>query len=129
MGDTFVSLSDALAKIKAESTPPKFRSERNSIFNELYSHYEKSYKKNTWASYISWLKANRLKHSREQVEKFKKSSAFRKQITVKSFCSFWLGWMSTQDLYYLVSIARDKENRGENFNKWLFWAIKHKDVV
>lgn len=124
MGDTFISLSDALAKMKSELNPPKFRSERNSIFNELYSYYEKSYKKNTWQEYLSWLKANKIKHTREHVEMFKKTPTFRKQITVKSFCSFWLGFMKTQDLYYLVSIAKDKENRGENFNKWLFWAIK-----
>lgn len=126
MGDTFISLSDALAKMKAESTPPKFRSERNSIFNEVYSYYENSYKKNTWSSYITWLKKNKFKHSKERVVEFKKDPTFRKQISVKSLCSFWLGFMKTQDLYYLASVMKDKENRGENVNKWLFWAIKTK---
>lgn len=47
-----------------------------------------------------------------------------KKDTEKSFCSYRLGFMKTDDLYFLISIAKDKDNRGENFNRWLFWAIK-----
>ena len=81
-----------------------------------------------WKNYIAWLKQNRFKHSRDTVEEFKKIAP--KEISVKSFCSFWLGHLKTEDLYYLLSIAKDKEQRGESFNKWLFWALKaEKSVV
>lgn len=100
------------------------RSQRAELFKELYGYYERCYKKNTWADYRSWLARNRYKHSQARTEEFKKSKDFRKPIEISSFCSYWLGFLKTEDLYYLISIARDKENRGENFNKWLFWAIK-----
>lgn len=119
------SLAKALEQKKLEfGSKPKFRSQRNELFNELYSHYEKSYKKNTWSAYIQWLKQNKFKHSNLMVEKYKKDKSFRKQITEKSFCSFWFSFLKTEDIYYLNSIARDKDNRGENFNRWLFWSIK-----
>lgn len=120
----FTTLRQALEKRKIESPQIKFRSERSSIFSELYSYYEKSYRKNTWIAYVSWLKKNKYKHTRERVEQYKKDPTFRKKITVKSFCSFWLGFLSTQDLYYLCSIAKDMDKRNENFNRWLFWAIR-----
>jgi hypothetical protein len=103
----------------------KPRSERSALFTELYGYYQKSYKKNCWLDYLAWLKKNRLKHSKDTVEQYKKDKTFRKMITIKSFCSFWFGHIPTQDLYYLTSIAKDKDRRGENFNRWLFWAIKH----
>lgn len=124
----FVSLSEAISKKMSEIEKPKFRCERSELFNELYSYYEKSYKKNSWSSYIAWLKKNRFKHSKEKIAEFKRDKSFRKQIPVSSFCSFWLSFMKTDDLYYLVSIAKDKDNRGENFNKWLFWAIKPQEI-
>lgn len=129
MRDTFISLSEALAKQRLVLTKPKIRSERASIFNDLYPYYEKSYKKNTWLSYIAWLKTNRFKHSSQKVEEFKRTPAYFKIIDVKSLCSFWLGFMKTEDLYYLVSIAKDMDKRGQNFNKWLFYSIKDKSVV
>lgn len=125
MDNPFLSLQQALAEKMAEfGERPKFKSQRAELFAELYTYYEKSYKHNSWLNYIAWLKANRFKHTRERVEQYKKSKEFRKKITIKSFCSFWLSFMKTNDLYYLISIAKDKERRKENFNKWLFWSIK-----
>ena len=121
MDDTFISLAEYIAKIKLENPAP-FRSERNELFNQLYAFYEKSWKKNMWIDYIAWLKKNHFKHSKEKVLAYKKV-AYPK-ISEKSFCSYWLGHIPTNDLYYLVSIAKDKDNRGENFNRWLFWALK-----
>ena len=100
------------------------RSQRAELFKELYGHYESSYKKSTWTEYRKWLGRNKFKHSTARTAEFRKSKEFRKPIEIKSFCSYWLGFLKTEDLYYLISIAKDKENRGENFNKWLFWAIK-----
>lgn len=124
MQNNFLSLKDAIEKIKLNIPEQKVLSERATLFKELYSYYEDSYKKNSWSNYIGWLKENHIKHSKDSVEQFKKTKLHRKQIDIKSFCSFWLGFIKTKDLYYLISIAKDKQNRNENFNKWLFWAIK-----
>jgi len=64
MDNSFISLQQAIQNAKLEIPKTKIRSERSSIFNELYSYYEKSYKKNTWSSYIAWLKFNKYKHTR-----------------------------------------------------------------
>lgn len=55
----------------------------------------------------------------------KKSKIVRKPISIKSFVSFWLSHIPTRDLYYLISIAKDKQARGQSFNKWLFWSLKN----
>lgn len=122
----FLSLQEAIQKRASEIGKPKFRSERNALFNELYKYYDKSWRKNMWSDYISWLKKNKYKHSKENVALYKKK-AFPK-ISEKSFCSYWLSFMKTNDLYYLISIAKDKDQRGENFNKWLFWSLKDREL-
>lgn len=123
MDTNFISFADAIAQKKLE-IKPKFRSQRNELFNELYKYYEKSWKQNTWSNYIKWLKQNKFKNTPEKRNEFKKSKMYFKKDTEKSFCSYRLGFMKTDDLYFLISIAKDKDNRGENFNRWLFWAIK-----
>lgn len=118
--DAELNRADSAEKVEGV----KFRSNRAELFNELYSLYEKSYKKNMWDEYRQWLRKNRFKHTTYTLEQFKKSSAYRKQIPVGSFCSFWFGFLTTSDLCYLISVAKDKDKRGENLNKWLFWSIK-----
>lgn len=120
----YLTFQQAIDKYRNEK--PKL-TERQEILKQLYGYYEKSYKKNTWSEYVKWLKQTKTKHSKKSVEDYKKK-AFKK-ITISSFCSYWLSHIPTKDLYYLLSYARDMDNRGENFNKWLFWSlnpIKHK---
>lgn len=124
MENNFISLADYIAQKKIENPIKQFRSQRNELFNELYKFYEKSWRKNTWTNYIKWLKINKLENNKINREKFSKSKMFFPKDTEKKFCSFRLGFMPTKDLYYILSIAKDMDNRGENFNKWLFWAIK-----
>lgn len=123
----FLSLADAISKKIAENNKPRFHSQRSELLNELYSHYEESWKKNTWTNYINWLKNNRFKNTPEKREEFKKSKDYWKKDSVKTFCSYRVGFIPTNDLYYIISIARDKNKRGENFNQWLFWAINPKN--
>jgi len=121
-----ISLQEALEqKRKDIEVIPKFKSQRAELLCELYSYYEKDYKIQAWKSYIQWLKANRMKHTIINLQEYKKV-AYPK-ITVKSFCSFWVSHIPTNDLYYLISIARDYSNRGQSFNKWLFFALKAQD--
>jgi len=122
---TFQELLDEY-KNRLDLIPPKKTlNQRQELFAELYNYYEKDYKKQAWKSYVQWLKQNRIKHNKISIQEYKKI-AFKK-ITVKSFCSFWLSFIPTVDLWYLVSIAKDMDNRGQSFNRWLFWAIKVQD--
>lgn len=122
---TFQELIDEY-KSRIDLIPPKKTlNQRQELFAELYNYYEKDYKRQAWKGYVAWLKQNRFKHTKLTVEDYKKN-AFKK-ITVKSFVSYWLGFIPTQDLWYLVSIAKDMDNRGQSFNRWLFWAIKVQD--
>ncbi|HAS92275.1 MAG TPA: hypothetical protein DCS12_08600, partial [Clostridiales bacterium] len=117
----FISISDYVKKYKIDKTK---LSERSELFKQLYPYYERSYKKNTWTNYITWLKRNKIKHSSKSLEDFKKSKYFHKKIDEKSLATYWLCWADKETLYYLQSIAKDMENRNQNFNRWLFWAIK-----
>lgn len=123
MDSDYISFKDAILKKKLEVSTP-LKSQRAELFKELYSYYEKSYKKNTWSDYVAWLKKNKIKHSKESIENYNKIK--RPKITVRSFCSYWLSFIPTNDLYYLISIAKDMEQRNQNFNKWLFYSIKNK---
>ena len=102
----------------------RFKSYRAELLNGIYTQYEISYKKNTWSDYRRWLAKNRFKHSSQKMEEFKKSKDFHPKISVKSFCSYWLGFLKNNDLHFILSIGKDMNRRGSNFNKWLFWAIK-----
>lgn len=117
-----ISLADALAKYKT-NTQSKFKSQRSEIISELYSYYKEDWRKNTWKNYIAWLKQNKIKHSGDAKKKFEASKSYHKIFTIKYFC-VKLAHIPTEDLYYLISIAKDKANRNESFNKWLFWALK-----
>lgn len=117
-----ISLADAIAQKRLEIGNPKVKSQRADLLGQLYDFYEKDYSVQTWKEYVRWLKDNRKKHCKDTVAQYKKV-AYPK-ITVKSFSSYWLSHIPTEDLYYILSIARDKHNRSESFNRWLFWSLK-----
>lgn len=119
----FITLQEAIKKYKNEK--PKI-SQRSDLLRQIYEYYQKSYKINTWHNYLKWLKENKKEVSKETQDEFRKTKIYHKQIDIRSFCSFWLGHIPTKDLWYLLSIAKDMENRNQNFNKWLFWALKVK---
>lgn len=117
-----ISLGDAIAQYKSTIAKPTFKSERAELLSQLYQFYEEDYKIQKWKEYVGWLKQNRKKHSLEMIEEYKRISF--KKISLKTFCSYWLSHIPTDDLYYLVSFARDKHNRKESFNRWLFYNLK-----
>lgn len=125
-----ISMADAIASMKLTVEQPfsdskADRNQRRSLFRDLYPYYERDWKRQTWKNYQTWLRTNRLKDSKENQAKFKKSKMFYAKVTPASLASFWLSHMKTEELYYLISIAKDKENRKESFNRWLFWALKY----
>lgn len=122
-----ISLQEAMAQMNiAQPVIPekRSRSERAELLGQLYTFYQKDYKKQTWKTYVTWLKENKKKHSKDMMEVFKKTKSYYPIIKEKSFFSYWIGHVPTRDLYYLLSIAKDKDNRRESFNKWLFFNLK-----
>lgn len=103
------------------------RSERSELVGQLYDFYLRDNKIQNWKGYIKWLKENKLKDTPKEREKFKKTkgSGYFTPPKIESFA--WLiSHIPTGDLYYLVSIAKDKENRKESFARWLYWSLKAK---
>lgn len=122
-----LKLEEGKHRAKESELVSKHKSSRTEMMATLYEFYEKEKYNTDKLAYANWLYRNKLKPSFENIEKWKKTSGeYRKQITSKSFASFWLSHIPTGDLYYLISIAKDMENRKQSFNKWLFWSLKTK---
>lgn len=119
-----MEISSLLDKYRIPTQEKLPKSERAELLGQIYEHYEKSWKKNTWTNYIKWLKEQKKKNTKDNQALFKKSKSYFKKDTIKTFCSFRLGHVKTNDLYYILSQAKDKDNRGENFNLWLFANLK-----
>ncbi len=101
----------------------KKRSERAFLIEEIYNLYTSKNqklhrKKANWKRYIEYLKENRTPNSKENQEKFKKSKKFIKEHDIKRFC-FLISHLKEKDLYYVLSVAKDMENRNENFGAWI----------
>jgi len=111
-------------KLKELQIPPKrFRSERSELISEIYNIYLQDFKIQTWKNYVAWLKNIKLKHCQVALESFKKSKAYYPKFSSKYF-AIRLSHIPTSDLYYVKSIGKDKLNRRDSFNKWLFFSIK-----
>lgn len=113
-------------RIALEKSTHKGKSERGDVLSQIYELYRKSNKKENWKRYIKWLKFNRIKHTKLSVEDFKKSKDCLTARVIKSF-AIMLSHIPTSDLYYILSIAKDKDNRGENFSGWLMGELYKKD--
>lgn len=117
------SISEILNNIDKEKTSS--RSERAELIGQIYDFYKEDTRKQNWKRYIKWLKEKRLKHSLASVDNFKHTKVYFKTRNIKSFC-FLLSHIKTKDLYYIISLGKDKKNRGENFSGWLFGEIYKK---
>lgn len=117
-----ISFKDAILEAEKKQGKQKSLPQRTALLKELYEFYERDYGRMMRKQYFIWL-GNR-KHNESLKALFMKTPSYRKKITPKSFASFWLSHIPTPDLYYLISIAKDKEARRESFNRWLFWALK-----
>lgn len=118
-----LSIADLLKNSKPEEKKP--RSERADLINQIYEFYRKSNKSENWKRYIKWLRYNKFKHSQQSIQNFKKHKDCLKARLIKSF-AIMLAHIPTKDLYYILSIARDKDNRKENFSGWLMGEIYKK---
>lgn len=98
-------------------------SERNDILRQIYSFYDTqkediTRRKANWKRYIEFLKENRLSDNTENQTKFKKSKKFIKKITPGTL-AYFLSHIPTKDLYYILSVAKDKSFRNESVGSYV----------
>jgi len=97
----------------------KFRSQRSEILDEIYQVYVDCQKIDNWASYRKLYKED----TKENQKKFVASKSYFKAWDIKRFV-VRLSYIPTDDLFYILSIARDMKNRKQNFSKWIMWNTK-----
>ena len=101
-------------------------SKRNDLMNQIYSFYGTEQeiilmKKYRWKLYVKWLKENKIKHTKESVALFKKTKEYRttKGFSPKTMASFFLAHVKTPDLFYVLSVAKDKFFRKESVGAYI----------
>ena len=96
---------------------------RNDILKQIYAFYDTQQeviltKKANWKRYIETLKKQKVKDSQEQQRTFKKSKLFIRKMTPSSM-AFFLSHIPTTDLWYILSVAKDKSFRNESVGAYI----------
>lgn len=107
-----------------EEKPVKKGTERNDLFKQIYSFYNTGQeythrKKANWKRYVAYLKQNKIKDCKEEQVKFKKNKLFLKPMSERSMACFWLAHIPTKDLYYILSVTKDRSFRNEPVGAYL----------
>ena len=113
-------------------------SQRNDILRQIYSFYDSDRevfltKKKNWKRYIEFLRENKIKDSKENKERFKRSKKFIKKMS-PSTVAYFVSHIPTNDLYYVLSVVKDKSFRNESVGAYImslnyvkdrkFWQIR-----
>ena len=98
-------------------------SQRNDILRQIYSFYDSDRevfltKKKNWKRYIEFLKENILKDTKENQDRFKKSKKFIKKMS-SSTVAYFVSHIPTNDLYYILSVVKDKSFRNESVGAYI----------
>ena len=98
-------------------------SQRNDILRQIYSFYDSDRevfltKKKNWKRYIEFLKENKLKDTKENQDRFKKSKKFIKKMS-PSTVAYFVSHIPTNDLYYVLSVVKDKSFRNESVGAYI----------
>lgn len=98
-------------------------SQRNDILRQIYSFYDSDRevfltKKKNWKRYIEFLKENKLKDTKENQDRFKKSKKFIKKMS-SSTVAYFVSHIPTNDLYYILSVVKDKSFRNESVGAYI----------
>lgn len=96
---------------------------RNDILKQIYSFYDTEQeiiltKKANWKKYIEFLKRNKVRDSQEQQGVFKKSKFFIRKMT-PSGLSYFLSHIPTKDLWYILSVVKDRAFRNESVGVYI----------
>lgn len=102
------------------------KSQRNDLMNQIYSFYltdqERVHnKKYRLKLYQVWLKENKYRHTMERALEFKKTKTYKntKGFTPKTMACFFLSHVKTKDLFYVLSVAKDKYMRNESVGMYI----------
>lgn len=103
---------------------PKMKtSKRAEFISQIFGIYSSESqrlfrKKENWKRYCNWARENKLADTKENQTKFKKTKLFIKEHSLKTICYF-LAPIPTSSLDYIVSVAKDMQNRNQNFSGYL----------
>lgn len=105
-------------------------SERAELIKEIYEIYTSDTqrihrKKENWKRYIQFLKENRIPDSKQAQSKFKRSKKYIREHNIKSF-AYFISIIPTPDLYYILSVAKDMNNRNQNMSAWIISNLVNK---
>lgn len=95
-------------------------SERNFILKEIEEYYLSKQEKNlvkieNWRRYCTWCKMNKKANTPENQELFRRNRSFIRERPLWSM----LWHIKTKDLYYILSVVKDKFNRNESIGAYL----------
>lgn len=115
-----LSIADAIKDFQIKEKP---KNQRNDLLKQIYSFYDTEQevvhtKKANWKRYVLHLKENKIKDSQEQQVKFKKSKKFLKKHS-PSTIAFFLSHIPTKDLWYILSVAKDRVYRNESVGVYI----------
>jgi hypothetical protein len=108
------------------------RNKRQQIIKEIYDIYSsleerKFRKKENWKRYIKHCKENKVPVSgirdNERIEKFKKNKLFIKDLTSGEL-AIRLGYLKEKDLFYVLSVAKDRHRCGMPVSAWLLSSTR-----
>lgn len=110
--------------------PKKRGSERGDVIGKIFELYDSEQertlrKKENWKRYVSWLKQNKRKNEPHSINDFKKSKIFLRPFTIKKLC-FLISHLKTVDLYYVLSVCKDKYNRNESIGAYIYTQVINK---
>lgn len=100
------------------------RNQRRVLLKEIYSLYSSVTqrnirKKENWKRYCKWCRENKLPDTKENQEKFKKTKQFIKEFQEKTFAILMSPIKGEENLYYIISVGKDMDRRGENFGGYI----------
>lgn len=109
--------------------------QRQDLFKQIYSFYDTGQeiihrKKYNWKKYVEFLKENRIPNTPENIKKFKRSKKFQKKMSAKTMACYWLSHVKTPDLWFVLSVAKDKAFRNECVSAYIMslstWKVDKK---
>lgn len=112
---------ESLLQINAKSG-----SERTYVMKQIYEVYvadRSGRKKENWKRFCKFCKEKKMGNSVGAQKLFKKSPFFVHESTPRNL-AVKLSHIPTNDLYYILSIAKDKLNRHEPVGGFIFGSIK-----
>ena len=106
------------------------KSERAQVTKDIFELYnsiidKKLRRVDNWKRYVEWCKTNKVPDSDVNRKLFRRSHRFIKDMPIGTFC-FFLSHLSLTDLYYCLSVCKDRNQRGESVSAWIISQCKLK---